>query len=55
MLAMDQLNQRYGRGTLKLASGGAPRDIKLWAMKQERMTPAYTTDWAKLLMVRTDA
>ena len=55
MLAMDQLNQRYGRGTLKLASAGAPRDIKLWAMKQERMTPAYTTDWAKLLMVRTDA
>jgi len=55
MQAMDQLNQRYGRGTLKLASAGAPRDIKLWAMKQERMTPAYTTDWAKLLMVGADA
>ena len=55
MLAMDQLNQRYGRGTLKLASAGAPKAMKLWAMRQERMTPAYTTDWAKLLMVGTDA
>jgi DNA polymerase V len=55
MQAMDQINRRYGRGSLVLGSGGAPRDIKLWAMKQERMTPAYTTDWAKLLMVGADA
>jgi DNA polymerase V len=55
MQAMDQINRRFGRGSLVLGSGGAPRDIKLWAMKQERMTPAYTTDWAKLLMVGADA
>ena len=55
MDAMDQVKQRYGRGTLKLASAGTPKAIKLWAMKQERMTPAYTTVWAKWLMVRTDA
>jgi DNA polymerase V len=53
MQAMDQLNQRYGRGTLKLASGGAPRDIKLWAMKQEHKTTAYTTDWAGLANARS--
>ena len=29
MLAMDQLNQRYGRGTLKLASACAPKAMKL--------------------------
>ncbi|KAI9549167.1 putative protein UmuC-like [Daphnia sinensis] len=48
MLAMDQLNQRYGRGTLKLASAGAPKAIKLWAMRQERMSSGFTTDWRGL-------
>jgi DNA polymerase V len=55
MDAMDQVNQRYGRGTLKLASAGAPRAIKLWAMRQEHKTTAYTTDWAGLLSVHLDA
>ena len=48
MEAMDQVNQRYGRGTLKLASAGAPHARKLWAMKQERMSSGYTTDWEGL-------
>lgn len=48
MDAMDQVNQRYGRGTLKLASAGAPRARKLWAMKQERMSTGFTTDWMGL-------
>ena len=52
MRAMDQVNQRYGRGTLQLASAGAPTARKLWAMRQERMTPAYTTDWVNLLTVQ---
>jgi DNA polymerase V len=52
MRAMDQVNQRYGRGTLQLASAGAPTTRKLWAMRQERMTPAYTTDWVNLLTVQ---
>jgi len=51
MHAMDQLNQRYGRGTLKLASAGAPRARKLWAMKQEKMSTGYTTDWRGLVVV----
>ena len=55
MAAMDAMNQRYGRGTLKLASAGAPRAIKLWAMRQEHKTTAYTTDWAGLLSVHLDA
>ena len=48
MDAMDEMNQRYGRGTLKLASAGAPKAIKLWAMRQERMSTGFTTDWAGL-------
>jgi DNA polymerase V len=51
MDAMDQVNQRYGRGTLKLASAGTPKAIKLWSMKQERMSSGYTTDWAGLACV----
>ena len=49
MDAMDQVNQRYGRGTLKLASAGAPRARKLWAMKQESKSPSYTTNWLELM------
>jgi DNA polymerase V len=49
MDAMDQVNQRYGHGTLKLASGGAPRARKLWAMKQERISSGFTTDWMALM------
>ena len=48
MDAMDEMNQRYGRGTLKLASAGAPKAIKLWAMRQERMSTGFTTDWEGL-------
>jgi hypothetical protein len=35
MQAMDQLNQRYGRGTLKLASAGGIGGVPVWGMKQE--------------------
>jgi DNA polymerase V len=52
MDAMDQVNQRYGRGTLKLASAGAPRARKLWAMRQERMSTGFTTDWRSLAVAK---
>ena len=48
MQALDTLNERYGRGTLQLASAGAPDTRKGWGMKQERLTPQYTTDWGAL-------
>jgi DNA polymerase V len=42
METLDLINQRYGRQTLKVASEGfnAP-----WKMKQEFLSPEYTTDW----------
>ncbi|RYD85116.1 MAG: DUF4113 domain-containing protein [Verrucomicrobiaceae bacterium] len=52
MATLGSLNERFGRGTLKLASeglGGAPRN---WTMEQERRTPAYTTRWEDLPVVR---
>jgi DNA polymerase V len=48
MKAMDSVNGRWGKGTVKVSSGRvgmAPRD---WGMKQDRRTPAYTTEWADM-------
>lgn len=42
MRAIDGLNSRFGRGTVKVSTGGL-RDE--WAMRQERKSPNYTTDW----------
>jgi len=51
MLAMDSVNQRYGRSTLvpacALQESGAA-----WTMRQERKTPAYTTDWGQIVEVK---
>lgn len=48
MSALDSINDRYGKGTLRFASAGAQREVRAWEMKQERRTPAYTTDWGAL-------
>jgi DNA polymerase V len=48
MKAMDSVNGRWGKGTVKVGSGSvgeAPRD---WGMKQDRKTPGYTTEWADM-------
>ncbi len=42
MQALDKLNQRYGRGTVKVSTQGAYKD---WQMRQERKSPNYTTCW----------
>jgi DNA polymerase V len=52
MFALDELNLRYGRGTLKMASAGLAGDKRAWSMKQERRTPGYTTCMADMPIVR---
>ena len=52
MQALDGLNDRYGKGTVHMASAGLAGDKRLWSMKQERRTPGYTTCWADMLVVR---
>ena len=37
--ALDGLNDRYGKGTVHMASAGLAGDKRLWSMKQERRTP----------------
>ena len=56
MAALDALNSRYGRGTVRLACGDIEHKPVAqngnWRMKQERRTPRYTTHWAELAEVR---
>ena len=52
MSTIDGLNDRYGRGTVQLASAGLSGDRRAWSMKQERRTPRYTTRWEEMPIVR---
>lgn len=46
MQALDSVNQRFGTGTLKLASSGfANGPNASWRMKQAKRSPHYTTCW----------
>ena len=49
MQALDDINARWGRGTLRLAAEGTTQD---WQMKRALLSPRYTTDWAGLPVVR---
>lgn len=52
MMALDTINKRFGRGTMKMASAGLDGDRRVWSMKQERRTPAYTTSWTDIPVAR---
>lgn len=52
MAAMDAINDRFGRGAIHVGSAvgaGAPRD---WSMRQERVTPQYTTKFSDIPIAR---
>ena len=42
MAALDTVNQRWGRDTLRIGSSGIGRD---WAMRRSNLSPHYTTRW----------
>jgi DNA polymerase V len=52
MTALDMINHRFGKGTMKMASAGMAGDRRGWTMKQERRTPAYTTNWDDIPVAR---
>jgi DNA polymerase V len=52
MTTLDELNLRYGRGTVLLASAGLTGERRAWSMKQERRTPGYTTCWTDMPVAR---
>jgi DNA polymerase V len=49
MVALDAVNDRWGAGTLQYASSGIS---KAWKTQFHRRSPAYTTDWKELPVVR---
>ena len=49
MSVLDRLNRDLGRGTVAYAAEGLR---KAWRMKQEHRSPAYTTRWDELPVVR---
>jgi DNA polymerase V len=48
MHAMDLINRKMGKESIKVASEGFKRP---WKMKQENKSPSYTTNWDELLKV----
>lgn len=52
MTAIDDVNQRFGRAALHLASAGLDGERRAWSMKQERRTPRYTTHWDEMPVAR---
>ena len=49
MRALDQINARIGRDKVRLAVQGFDRK---WRLKQERLSPCYTTRFADILTVK---
>ncbi len=48
MTTLDQINQRFGRNTLRYGAMGVKQH---WAMRCSQRTPQYTTQWSDLLCV----
>ena len=51
MVALDGINARYGRGSVKTGSIGF-HDREHWYMRQERKSQGYTTNWNEVLIAR---
>lgn len=49
MRAMDRVNVVHGRGSLRIGSEGT---VQKWAMQQNYRSPAYTTRWTDLPVIR---
>jgi DNA polymerase V len=49
MKAMDEINKKFGKDTIRFAAVKTEGD---WKMKQTRKSPGYTTNWNELLTVK---
>jgi len=49
MNAVDQINRRWGRDTIQSAAAGL---VKEWRFRQLKKSPAYTTRWSELPVVK---
>jgi DNA polymerase V len=51
MVAIDKINARFGKDTIRFAATGIERE---WKQRQSRRSPLYTTSWKDLLVVKSD-
>ncbi len=51
MTALDRINGKWGRQTIQY--GMTTAENKPWMMQQTRKSPAYTTNWQELPLVKT--
>lgn len=49
MSVMDAINRKMGQGSVTIAASGIRNN---WAMRRERKSPSYTTDWNELPIAR---
>jgi DNA polymerase V len=49
MRKLDEINGKYGRDTLKVAAQGLGQK---WKLRQEKLSPCYTTRWSDIIKVR---
>ncbi len=49
MDAFDSVNDRYGRETIKIGAQGSGGE---WKLRQERLSPRYTTSWRDIITVK---
>ncbi len=52
MREVDALNAKYGRDTIKVAAQGLGGK---WKLRQERLSPCYTTRWSDIIKVAAHA
>ncbi|NLW58858.1 MAG: Y-family DNA polymerase [Firmicutes bacterium] len=52
MRSLDAINAKYGRDTIKVASQGLGGK---WRLRQERLSPCYTTRWSDIIKVAAHA
>lgn len=51
MEVMDKINNKYSRGTIRLASEGK-KESSEWEMQRNFKSPNYTGDWDEILTIR---
>jgi len=49
LAAMDAINEKHGRDTVKLAILGKRRQ---WKLRQEKLSPFYTTNWSDIITIQ---
>lgn len=56
MNCLDELNSKHGRNTANFAAAGLHRkhgDEHVWKMKQNYLSPRYTTQWDEIMTAKT--